>query len=113
MLLYVFSLHVNTGLFAVSPLPRRSDSCDDTFKLFVGLDLIGANYQIICDCDLNLVSLMLFQGRCLSMKKPHRKVGFGCVLRGWVQPRALALATTLSTVKPNFSMRRGPGAEAP
>ena len=29
------------------------------------------------------------------------------------QPKALALATTLSTVKPNFSINSGPGAEAP
>ena len=29
------------------------------------------------------------------------------------QPRALAFATTFSTVKPNLSMSRGPGADAP
>lgn len=57
--------------------------------------------------------MVAYEGRWLPMKKPHLAVGFGCVLRRWVQPRALALATTLSTVKPNFSMRRGPGAEAP
>ena len=32
---------------------------------------------------------------------------------GLIQPRALALATTFSTVKPNFSRQTGPGAEAP
>lgn len=77
MRLCTLSLHVNTGLFAVSPPSRRPNSFDDTFKLFVGLYLIGevtgfpfvvglgfygsrsfvvlAHYQNIWDCDLVLV----------------------------------------------------------
>lgn len=69
---------------------------------------------------MNGLELYSLLGHVRPMKKPRLAVGPGRAEMGGLlnqarnhQPRALALATTLSTVKPNFSISNGPGAEAP